>query len=581
MSPAQRNFIVNKAVELAGANIRPLQVMIAARVLRDTQSQDFADFDDVMIRWMEHRIPLRREMLERVYGPQEAERFLNLLCISTVLGQIWLNHLPVHKLLPSEEATRNREFMTIFGQDSTNDRLNKLEPDLIGEWFVLYRTELERPSAGLTPEVLAGIVEECQEDKKGLADFVRRTYRYFHDKTLHVESQAAKKSALWRVLRGSLGRYASTTYFGEVFDHKQRQLLGGTTGQAEEYYDRLVIETLEAAIQAKPNRVPVVVDLMAGGSARPQQLLKHFGNKIKLLAIDRDDSRLREICASNFKIARLQIDKKFSLAETLEEAFGRTTCNVIIAKKALHELAWPTQRKLIGEMGECVSGGGSVVLYADSPKFMDPDSMDSWASNVRWLMEQLPIDGADDSAEVREQLFPPVLIFDPADPSAAAVFTNYWIKLKDWANYNRHEFENRYFSSRNQLEDAFCDAGFQINGRPQAFCMEIQATRFVEEAINRLGYLYSDPSIQKEELEGVISQNHRYPLFWAFAKAHLWEKSGPSDFGCTLNAKIGSGGLEDLLPEMFLRDNAALKLSVPAGPSFQMPIHVFGFQKPS
>jgi hypothetical protein len=323
---------------------------------------------------------------------------------------------------------------------------------------------------------------------------------------------------------------------------------------------------------------------MAGGSSRPRQLLEHFKDKILLLAVDRDDSRLQDFQPMDddlFQCSRTQIDENFRLASILEEKFERNECDVLIAKKALHELPWKAQRNVIADIGRSVSPCGSVVLYADSPRFMDDDTMVDWADRDHWLRKHLPMDGADDSPEVRGKLFPPSLEFDPNDASSAAVFINYWIKIKDWANYNAFEWANRFFSSANQLKDAFTKAGFGASSETGAFYMEIQAKRFVEEAINRLGYLYVDKSVQKEELEGVFSQNHRYPLFWQFAEAHLWKDGRPTAFGESVHATMDRRGVQDLIPEAFLRGYGSLKFPDLSGPSFQMPIHIFKFRRPS
>ena len=577
LSLEERETIAVKAVKLVDNITRPLHIMIAARVLRDIRDKDFGDFDAVMLAWLNERVPRRQDMLERIYKG-ESERLLNLVCVATVLGQVQLKNNPAlsHPLLPPPGVLQDKRFLQILEQNRENDFLSKLEPDLIGEWFVLYRTEVQT-SAGLTPQVLAEIVEKCPDSKRGLAAFVQRTYRYFHDKTL----PEGNKSALWRVLRGSLGRYATT--FGELFDRKQAQLLGGTTKEAEAYYTKLVIKNIEAAIQRVPGGVPLVVDLMAGGSGRPQELLDHFGSKIMLLVIDRDDSRLRLIQPPErdlFRIKSLQVDENFSLASVLEEAFFQKTCDVVIAKKALHELPWKSQCKLIAEIGNSLSAGGSAVLYTDSPNFMDNSLMSGWARRDHSLRDILAIDGPDDSPEARKKLFPPELKFDPANPSAAAIFTNCWIKLKDWANYNGSEYKNRYFSSCNQIKDAFVEAGLEMHVEPQRFCMEIQATRFVEEAINRLGYLCVDESIQKQDLSEIFSQNHRYSLFWSFAEEHLWPNGAPSEFGFSVGAKMEDTCFDELLPEVFLKEYGPLNIPSLRGPSFRMPIHIFEFRKP-
>lgn len=580
LSEEERKNIAESALTKVDGITRPLHIMIAARVLRDIKGQDLADFDEVMYAWLEYRVERRREKLAEEYNKEEpgaADRLLNLLCLATVLGELPLDKVPEHELLPSRRfLAEHPGFLRFFEQDSGNNFLKKLEPDLVGEWFVLYRTELQEGSR-FTPAVLAQVLEKCADFKSGLAPFVQRTYRCFHEKQI----PGGKKSTLWRVLSGTLGRYA--TAFGKVFDHNLAGLLKGTTREAEEYYSGLVIENIQAAIEEGDGRIPLVVDLMAGGSDRPQQLLDRFGSQIMLLVIDSDDSRLKTICPPNkrlFCAKIVRVDESFRLSQILEECFSQPTCDVVIAKKALHELPWKAQQHLIAEISACLPSRGSMVLYADSPDFMDNRFIHEWRRQDHWLKELLKINGADDSAEARHELFPPQLQFDASNLSAPAMFMNCWIKLKDWANYNVSEYENRYFSSCNQLQDEFRKAGFEACRKPERFYMDIQATRFVEEAINRLGYLSVNQSISHENLLQLFQENHRYRLFWDFGQAHLYHNGHPSELGKLLKVKMAAMSLKELLPEDFHRQYGPANLPVLSGPSFQMPIHVFEFHKP-
>lgn len=579
LSQEKKEEIIAATLNLCRITRRPLHIMITARVLRDIEDGDFTSFDQVILKWLENRVPLRRDALYQVYkNTKLAEQLLNLLCVATVLGELRLEDIPEHELLPDRQLIMNdRTFLGIFEQDWRSEFLRKLEPDLIGEWFVLFRTEVQKPHSGLTPSALSEIVDKFDGAKPGLKEFVRHTYRSFHDLRLDRE----QKSALWKVLRGTLGRYA--TRFGEVFDKKPVELIRGTSHEAEDYYSALVFKKIEEAIRLRPKRKPVIVDLMAGGSARPISLLKYFGSRIILIAVDRDDSRLRALHApgdAHFRLEKVQINETFSMKPMLTKV-GRTACDVVIAKKALHELPWPTQQTVIANIGSCLNPGGSMVLYADSPAMMDQDTMDGWLSDEIKLRELLSMDGGDDSEIARRVLFPGNLNFDPLDSSSAAVFINHWIKLKDWANYNIFEYSNRFFSSANQIENEFAKAGLHVDGAPQVYFMELLAQRFVEEAINRLDYLCVDRTLRADNLLSLVQQNHRYSLFWDFAEAHLWNDEAPTAFGRSVYAKLENSGFGSLVQEEFGKEYGGLSLPDLGGPSFRMPIHVFSFHKPT
>jgi hypothetical protein len=578
LSQEKKEEIVAETLKLCTKTRRPLHIMITARVLRDIEDGDFTSFDQVILKWLENRVPLRQDALYQSYNSKKvADQLLNLLCVATVLGELRLDDIPEHELLPDRRLVmHDRTFLGIFEQDWRSESLRKLEPDLIGEWYVLFRTEVQKPHSGLTPSVLSEIVDKFEGAKPGLKEFVRHTYRSFHDLRLDHE----RKSALWKVLRGTLGRYA--TRFGEVFDKKPVELVRGTAHEAEDFYSALVFKKIEEAIRLRPKRKPVIVDLMAGGSARPVSLLKYFGSRIILIAVDRDDSRLHAIHPPKdayFRLEKIHINETFSLTPMLAKV-GRTGCDLVIAKKALHELPWSTQQTVIANIGSCLNPGGSVVLYADSPAMMDQDTMDGWLSEEIKLRELLPMDGGDDSEIARRVLFPENLNFDPLDPSSAAVFINHWIKLKDWANYNISEYSNRFFSSANQIEGEFAKAGLPVDGTPQVYFMELLPQRFIEEAINRLDYLCVDRTLRADDLLSLVHQNHRYSLFWDFAEAHLWNDGAPTAFGGSVHAKRENSGLESLVQEEFEKEYGHFSLPDLSGPSFRMPIHVFSFRKP-
>ena len=49
-----------------------------------------------------------------------------------------------------------------------------------------------------------------------------------------------------------------------------------------------------------------------------------------------------------------------------------------------------------------------------------------------------------------------------ANNDDAAIFSNLWVLLKDWANENKNEVKNRYFSSAAEIVEWGKKIGFQL-----------------------------------------------------------------------------------------------------------------------
>jgi hypothetical protein len=568
--------LVSCALRLVKGTQRPLHIMIVSRVLLEVHDGTFEDFDSAMLAWLHRRVERRRRLLLKEFRDDVlVEQFLNLLCVATVVGKLKIDDVPSSLFLPPQAVLQNcPNFVRLFDQQGQGV-LRALEPALVGEWFVFYRTDIESTANKISAKALVAVLNEIPGSRAGLKDFVRRTYRSFHGRAIPgIEST----STLWDLLRGVLGRYS--TRFGEVFDRKMSKLLRGNSAQAEQAYDKLVFESIARASE-ELKRPVVVVDLMAGGSQRPQRMLDKFGSDIELLAIDRDDSRIRAVQASNaagYAARSAEIKEGFSLKQILHDALDRDGCDVVVAKKALHELPWKLQQMLIHDISECLSPGGTVVLYTDGPVEMTPATHREWNRRDSRLKQILPMSGNCNMATARKELFPAECQFDSNDPSAPAMFINYWIRLKDWANYNVFEYEHRFFSSANQIKDEFAKCGLKTAGAT-AFYMQLQAQRFVEEAINRLDYMLADTTGSHYDLRNLFTDNPRYQFFWDFARAHLGGEHDPTEFGERMNATWELSGVHELLREEFLGESLNLDVQDESGPTFKMPIHIFEFSK--
>ena len=567
------------------AQARPLHVQLTVFVLSELRD-GITTFEEAIRQYLRHRVALRREQFRNVPGyAAEVDQILNLICVATLLRSVQLADVPAHPDLPSKRVlAQPRRLLQLMGQPPRETALRSLEPDLIGEWFVRMWCDPDAPlGGGLALESLTRILDEIPGSDAQVADFVQRTYRY-------TRSDDGWRS-LWGVLRNRLGRYS--TPFGKLFDSAANQavLLGGSTDQAERCYR----EAVEAAVEETRDRnlgVSIVVDLMAGGAERVAELLRRYGRSIRVLAIDRDISRLAPLCArypDQLRVLRHQITGAVGLADALREAFGCAQCDVVIAKKALHEVSWPAQEALIDEIGRVTDPGGWLVIYADAPVRIDRAGKDLLRSIVERVLPRAI--GGDDRPADHEELVGRLakLPFQAESESDAAVFANLWIKLKDWANHNAREYANRYFSSNNELLEAFTRAGFDPEARgarTERFTMELQPSRFLEEAINRLSYLYADSTLSPRELASVVTDNPRYAVFWSAVTALLWAGPGPTAFGASPHIRARPGQPFDL--KAFVRDiglltgEDRLRHLEPAAldsPSFEMPVHVYALPK--
>ncbi len=566
---------------------RPLHVQLTVFVLVQLKAKGIDNFEQALTTYLRHRVDGRRRQLKKLQedNPAEVDKVINLFCVATVLREIGRTEIPDRSSMPSQETLQRSDVKELLSQLNGPryvEAVQGIEPDMIGEWFVRLWCDSQEPLRGHLDDLeLLEILYSIPTSGGRVADFVQRTYGYtrFGDGW----------KDLWSVLRSRLGRYS--TPFGRLFDTaaKQTLLLGGTTKQAEESYHAAVTQAIDEAI-AKDGRADVV-DLMAGGSERIERLVKAYGSQVRILAIDRDVSRLQPLADAHQQSLRVvprQITGDIDIQKLLKEEFNLTSCDIVIAKKALHELPWEDQQKLIKTIGEVVNPkDGRVVIYADSPT-----SITSRFERLQTLSQKgLPQDASDDSADMgwlRDVLARQEFGSGKGD---AALFANLWIKLKDWANYNHHEFTNRYFSSQKELFHEFGNAGFDVDedvAQIKRFNMELQPTRFIEQKINRLGYACSDTRISDEELAKIFEENQRYDVFWDFVEDCLLDEDGNiSEFGKSENIQARHAEPFNLRAFLEGMDQYAttsrLRAIDSSGkrkiPSFLMPVVVFSLSK--
>lgn len=379
--------------------------------------------------------------------------------------------------------------------------------------------------------------------------------------------------------------------FGDVFKGNQELLLGDGLQNAENYYVSAIKDYL---IRLPSDRPVYLIDLMAGGSnARLRRLItgintkrdkpveRHFEN-LHVLAIDRETSHLVEVSkeiGKRFAVVPKEIESRANLEEDLMGNFDGQPrqADLIIGKKALHELCKPMQRELMSECSETLKPEGRLILFTDSPESMSPDGYD----RLQRYLEPLRVDDPK-IAGLRRSLTENLRFTDSLDD--CAIFSNLWVLIKDWANDNSHELKNRYFSSVEEIKQWGEEAGLRIINDPQQErdSYTLEAWLFNELGINEVGHYLEkhNNKIYDEDKDGVVKYlegGEKYQLFREFAETHLWNHKldQPSGLGKRLKASrkpIRLGKIHDALSD--------LCLPYAKGVAFEFSVHIIVFEKP-
>lgn len=378
--------------------------------------------------------------------------------------------------------------------------------------------------------------------------------------------------------------------FWDIFNNKQETLVGEGVQEAEDDY---YMPAIKDYLSSLPAEQPVyLIDLMAGGSnARLRELLpnpKTHGrknttrfNNLKVLAIDRDTSHLVEVRnllgGDRFAVDKKDIKGRANLADALSKNFDGqpSQADIIIGKKALHELRAPLQRELLAECSETLKPGGRLILFTDSPVSMSSAGYERLQQYVELL--RAPGVGV---AELRRRLIEELRLGGGNDD--CAIFSNLWVAFKDWANHNEHELKNRYFSSITEIQEWGEAVGLRVVRPPQQAKYILVARLFNELGINEAGrYLdQNDDKIRLEDEHRLIDYlkgSEEYQLFCEFAEAHLWDAkmNRPSELGAALGASrkpVEFGKMHEGLSE--------LSLTYSNGVAFEFSVHVIVFEKP-
>lgn len=369
--------------------------------------------------------------------------------------------------------------------------------------------------------------------------------------------------------------------FGEIFRSNQRALLGrGVEDGERRYYLPRILAALEASQRPGPI---YLIDLMAGGSNdRLARLMAEdrFRN-VHVLALDRDTRQLtpmKDRLGARFAAVKKVIQGRANLLTDLRENFDErpVQADVIIGKKALHELPRDAQIELLAECSELLRPDGRLILFADAPASMAEAGYDRLHGALSVLR------GDEPPALVRRRLIDELAL--DGSPVDCALFANLWVAMKDWANGNREELRDRYFSSFDEIAAWARDAGFDVSriAGPENVHYVLQARIFNEIGINELGtYLENTGGSIHRKDHGLITQhfagNERYRVFVDFADTHLWDFEGDRP-----RPGLGEalGATRDAIPYHRVHpDLASIRRLPERGVAFRFPVHIIELRK--
>jgi pimeloyl-ACP methyl ester carboxylesterase len=403
---------------------------------------------------------------------------------------------------------------------------------------------------------------------------------------------ASDADAAWLAARGALTkrtRYGNE--FGRIFFNRQSAFLGDVAETLERGPYRVRIEA--ALTRCPPNRPITVVDLMAGGGNEWLAGLVTVSEDgrprfpgLRVLGIDRDEPQLRELkrrFPDVFKWHRHEIgsdgiDLPAIVGEVFDPKGERLDADVIVARKALHELRRPLQPRLIAACFAGLRPDGEFVLYADSPGPLEPSEgamPDSRFRAIDGEIRGLLLDPRTPLDRIRERIVTG-LSFDGTEADQAA-FCNLWVLVKDWANGNLHEVRNRWFSSAGEIRTWARAAGFTESSPPTAARYRIVVARFNERGIQRALHhvmrngpevVTTDAAMLTDWLSG--EGDDRLTMLLEFSAHHL-AAGGP--LADALSAKPEHWDLGKI-------DRTLSRLSRGRqSATFEFPVHVLSFRK--
>ncbi len=381
---------------------------------------------------------------------------------------------------------------------------------------------------------------------------------------------------LWFTKRGATGarsRYRGN--FQKLFAQRQAELTGGDSLRAAQDYADRVLRALQSEASNNPEGL-LLLDLMAGGSnpALMEALLSFDTAPLSVIAIDKDTSQLKELAGfqpggadgstgPKFEAQEHEINGRIDLRRVIEKALRndeRSEADIIIAKKALHEIDRKLQPGLISDIGAALRPGGRFVLYLDGP----PDMGDENRKRLEVWRQLLLNDAAtrtldsEISSAIEAALLPGEVLFEPTLEDYG-LFANIWVLLKDWANGNDHELKNRYFSSAAEVTEWSKEAGLEpAQEADTGFVYLLAPERFNERGLRRThDYLESAKPLKPnpDRVAELLESSPRLKFLRQFTRRHLWDPSTDraTPFGTLVEAytdDINLSAFDPIFPDL-------------------------------
>lgn len=378
--------------------------------------------------------------------------------------------------------------------------------------------------------------------------------------------------------------------FGQQFLKAQRAFLGRAVADLEtDTYVPAIRSAIRQALARRPDDRVYLMDLMAGGhGGRSEELLAEFP-QLHILSIDRDAAQ--RPLSDRHQWMNLEFGAKplaeplesdpFALGALLRDGFDESggKADVVIAKKALHELERRLQPALIQSCAAVLRPEGHLVLFVDAPGAetgpVDPSAREAAVRRHEQLREML-LKPTTRPHEVKS--FVSARRYEE-DPNGEWLFANDWIAVKDWANLNNHELAHRYFASVAELRQwASPWFGEPVSVKIDRY--EINPLRFNERGINWiLHYLERN----KDDPKTAIAQ-HRAMLAERYAGSEAFRAlvditravlGKPSGFARMMNAESGPVRLAEIEPLL-----APLE-TMERAPQFELKCGVIEFERRS
>lgn len=307
--------------------------------------------------------------------------------------------------------------------------------------------------------------------------------------------------------------------FGEQFLLTQKAFLGRA---AEDLETKSYLPAIQRAIarssRERPGQALYMLDLMAGGrGGRSEELLAHFP-LLHVLSIDRDAPQ-RTFTERHqwmlFEFGGAVLSKQpdetdpFGLRTLLQQGFPECdgSADLVIAKKAFHELEPDAQAALMQSCAAVLRPGGHLVIFVDAPG-PETGPIDRTrrekAVQCHEQLRKLLLDRTTQPHDVKELINADR--YRP-DPIGEWLFVNDWVAIKDWANLNWHELAHRYFASIAELRQ-WASPWFGETVEVTTDWYDINPLRFNERGVNWVLHFLER---HNEDREGAIAQ-HRAKL---------------------------------------------------------------------